>query len=134
MIDRLSPERQSGPDRRPRSPRSPRRSGPHIRSHAPSFAQTRINLSQADAFGRHLELEWVSLVKIIVVGASGTIGSEVMKALSARRHEVIDAHRGGEVEVSLEDAATIRAMFEKIRGVDAVVPALATLSSNRSSI
>lgn len=60
-------------------------------------------------------------MKIIVIGSTGTIGAEVVKALSARRHEVIGACRGGEFKVSLEEAASIRAMFEKIRSIDAVV-------------
>ncbi len=59
-------------------------------------------------------------MKIIVIGATGTIGVEVEKALAARKHEVIGASRNGEVRVSLEDSASIKAMFDKIRGVDAV--------------
>jgi len=60
-------------------------------------------------------------MKIIVIGATGTIGSEVAKALSASKHEVIGASRNGQVKVNLEDAASIRAVFDKIRGVDAVI-------------
>ena len=59
-------------------------------------------------------------MKVIVIGATGTIGAEVAKALSARMHEVIGASRKGDVKVSLEDAASIKAMFEMIRGVDSV--------------
>jgi len=59
-------------------------------------------------------------MKIIVIGATGTIGAEVAKALSARMHEVIGSSRNGEVKVCLEDAVSIKAMFEMIRGVDAV--------------
>jgi NAD(P)-dependent dehydrogenase (short-subunit alcohol dehydrogenase family) len=60
-------------------------------------------------------------MKIIVIGATGTIGVEVAKALSAGKHEVIHASRNGEVKVNLEDTASIRAMFDKIQDVDAVV-------------
>jgi len=60
-------------------------------------------------------------MKIIVIGATGTIGAEVAKTLSTRRHEVIGASRNGEVKVSLEDAASIKAVFGMIRGVDAVI-------------
>jgi NAD(P)-dependent dehydrogenase (short-subunit alcohol dehydrogenase family) len=60
-------------------------------------------------------------MKIIVIGASGTIGSEVVKALSLNKHEIVRASRGGDVKVNLDDAASIRAMFEKVRDVDAVV-------------
>ena len=60
-------------------------------------------------------------MKIIVIGATGTIGVEVARALSASKHEVIQASRNGEVKVNLEDTASIRAMFDKIQDVDAVV-------------
>jgi hypothetical protein len=46
---------------------------------------------------------------------------EVAKALSGSKHEIIRASRNGEVKVNLEDSASIRAMFEKIQGVDAVI-------------
>ena len=42
-------------------------------------------------------------MKIIVIGATGTIGVEVAKALSAIKHEVVGASRNGEVKVNLED-------------------------------
>jgi NAD(P)-dependent dehydrogenase (short-subunit alcohol dehydrogenase family) len=60
-------------------------------------------------------------MRIVVVGATGTIGAAVGKALSERQHEVIGASRSGAVKLALEDAASIRAMFDSIRGVDAVV-------------
>jgi NAD(P)-dependent dehydrogenase (short-subunit alcohol dehydrogenase family) len=66
-------------------------------------------------------VEKESVMRIIVIGATGTIGIEVGKALSAHKHEVIGASRKGDFKVNLEDAASIEAMFEKIRGVDAVV-------------
>jgi uncharacterized protein YbjT (DUF2867 family) len=37
-------------------------------------------------------------MKIIVIGATGTIGVEVAKALLANGHEVIRASRNGEVQ------------------------------------
>ena len=70
-----------------------------------------------------------TLMKIIVIGA---IGAEVVKAFSASMHEVIRASRNGEVKVNLEDSASIRAMFEKIQGVDAVISCAGTQPSNRS--
>jgi NAD(P)-dependent dehydrogenase (short-subunit alcohol dehydrogenase family) len=60
-------------------------------------------------------------MKIIVIGATGTVGSEVVKALSLNKHEIVRASRSGDVKVNLDDAASIRAMFEKVRDVDAVV-------------
>jgi uncharacterized protein YbjT (DUF2867 family) len=43
-------------------------------------------------------------MKIIVIGATGTIGVEVAKALSASKHEVVRASRNGEVKVNLEES------------------------------
>ncbi len=59
-------------------------------------------------------------MKIIVVGATGTIGSKVVEALS-NRHQVTGVARGTEVKVNLEDLATIRALFKHIPEVDAVI-------------
>jgi NAD(P)-dependent dehydrogenase (short-subunit alcohol dehydrogenase family) len=60
-------------------------------------------------------------MKIIVIGATGTIGSEVVKALSLNNHEVVRASRSGDVKVNLNDPASLRALFEQVRDVDAVV-------------
>ncbi len=60
-------------------------------------------------------------MKIIVVGATGTIGAAVAQALSANKHEVVAASRHGAVKVNLDEPASIRAMFETVREVDAVV-------------
>lgn len=38
-----------------------------------------------------------------------------------KEHEVIRASRYGDVKVTLDDAASIRAMFKKVRDIDAVV-------------
>lgn len=60
-------------------------------------------------------------MKIIVVGATGTIGAEVVKALVLKKHEVIGASRKSDVKVALEDAASLAAMFDKVGDVDAVI-------------
>jgi uncharacterized protein YbjT (DUF2867 family) len=60
-------------------------------------------------------------MKIIIIGATGTIGSEVVKALSLNYHEIVRASRNGEVKVNLDDPASIRGLFDKIQDVDAVV-------------
>jgi NAD(P)-dependent dehydrogenase (short-subunit alcohol dehydrogenase family) len=60
-------------------------------------------------------------MRIIVIGATGTIGGEVAKALSLNKHEVIRASRNSDVRVDLDDPASIHAMFEKVQNVDAVV-------------
>lgn len=59
-------------------------------------------------------------MKIIVIGATGTIGSAVADAL-ASRHEVIRASRKSEVNVDVGDPKSLSALFDKIENVDAVV-------------
>jgi NAD(P)-dependent dehydrogenase (short-subunit alcohol dehydrogenase family) len=58
---------------------------------------------------------------IIVIGATGVIGSEVAKALAAKKHDVLRASRNGEVKVDVTDPDSIRSMFDEIGDVDAVV-------------
>ena len=60
-------------------------------------------------------------MRILVVGATGTIGREVVKALAA--HEVVEAaHRHG-VRVDISDPASIRDMYRAVGTVDAVISA-----------
>jgi NAD(P)-dependent dehydrogenase (short-subunit alcohol dehydrogenase family) len=60
-------------------------------------------------------------MKIIVIGATGTIGAKVVEALSAKKYEVVRASRNGDIKVNLDDPATIRALFEKVKNADALV-------------
>lgn len=60
-------------------------------------------------------------MKILLIGASGTIGKAVAKAL-ANQHEVIAAnYSGGDVSVDIGKQASIKAMFEQVGNVDAIV-------------
>lgn len=60
-------------------------------------------------------------MRILLVGASGTIGRAVAAELGAR-HEIIPAGRSsGEVRLDIADAASVRAAFAKLGRVDAVV-------------
>jgi NAD(P)-dependent dehydrogenase (short-subunit alcohol dehydrogenase family) len=60
-------------------------------------------------------------MKILVVGASGTIGRAVVDELKLR-HEVVTASRTrGEHKVDLTDLQSIRALFERVGKVDAIV-------------
>lgn len=61
------------------------------------------------------------LVRIIIVGAEGDIGTAVCEELAAR-HEIIKAGRSrGDVLVDMTDRASVDAMYAKIGPVDAVV-------------
>jgi NAD(P)-dependent dehydrogenase (short-subunit alcohol dehydrogenase family) len=59
-------------------------------------------------------------MRIVVIGATGTIGSPVAEAL-AGRHEVIRASRYGQARVDVEDVASVEALFAAVKNVDAVV-------------
>jgi NAD(P)-dependent dehydrogenase (short-subunit alcohol dehydrogenase family) len=61
-------------------------------------------------------------MRIIVIGATGTIGQAVAEALSAN-HEVVGVSRNSNIRVDIADRASIRALFEKTGRVDAVVSA-----------
>ncbi|RDE22611.1 short chain dehydrogenase [Motiliproteus coralliicola] len=60
-------------------------------------------------------------MKILLVGASGTIGKAVAERLSVD-HDVIKAgFSDGDVTVDLSSAASIEAMFKRVGQIDAVV-------------
>ncbi|RCK52214.1 short-chain dehydrogenase [Thalassospira profundimaris] len=60
-------------------------------------------------------------MKILLIGASGTIGKGVAAELGAR-HDIITAGRSsGDVQIDIRDPASIRAAYEKVGAVDAVV-------------
>jgi NAD(P)-dependent dehydrogenase (short-subunit alcohol dehydrogenase family) len=62
-------------------------------------------------------------MRILIIGAHGTIGSEITKALG-EGHDLITASRShSEVRVDIRDVASIRAMFDQVGNVDAVVSA-----------
>lgn len=61
-------------------------------------------------------------MKILVIGATGTIGSAVAAAFAARGHTVVAAsRRSGDVRVDIDDPASVGALFERVGTVDAVV-------------
>ena len=63
-------------------------------------------------------------MKIIIVGAAGTVGRTAVDALSGR-HEVIRVGKtSGDVQMDIEDIDSIRAMYEQVGKVDAVVSAV----------
>jgi NAD(P)-dependent dehydrogenase (short-subunit alcohol dehydrogenase family) len=66
-------------------------------------------------------------MKIILIGAAGTLGRAVQQAL-APRHDLIRAGRqGADVQVDITQLTSIQAMFERTGPVDAVVAAAGQL-------
>jgi len=59
-------------------------------------------------------------MKVLVIGASGTIGSAVADALEDS-HRVVRASRSGPVAVDLEDPSSLDALFDEVPDLDAVV-------------
>ena len=60
-------------------------------------------------------------MKILLIGAAGTIGSAVDKELS-QRHEVIRIGRSsGDYQVDISDSASIRKLFEQTGKFDALI-------------
>ena len=59
-------------------------------------------------------------MKVLVVGASGRLGTAVVAALG-ERHEVVSASRSGEHFVDLTNSASIAGLYASIGQVDAVV-------------
>lgn len=59
-------------------------------------------------------------MKVLVVGATGTIGSAVVGALEPA-HEVVTASRSGPVVADLAVPASLDLLFNEVSGLDAVV-------------
>lgn len=60
-------------------------------------------------------------MKILLIGATGTIGDAVATALS-NDHDIIRAsYRGSDVTVDLGSVDSIRAMFQQVGPVDAII-------------
>lgn len=60
-------------------------------------------------------------MKIIVIGATGIIGGAVTRALAAKGHEVVGASRRSVVRTDIDDPASVRALFDRVRDAGAVV-------------
>jgi NAD(P)-dependent dehydrogenase (short-subunit alcohol dehydrogenase family) len=60
-------------------------------------------------------------MKVLLIGAAGTLGRSVHEALRERGHHVVTASRGDpELTVDITDPASIRSMYDKVGMVDAV--------------
>jgi NAD(P)-dependent dehydrogenase (short-subunit alcohol dehydrogenase family) len=62
-----------------------------------------------------------SLVRVVVIGASGMIGREVHKQLSERHETVGCARTSGDFRVDIRSGESIRDLFESLGPVNAVV-------------
>ena len=60
-------------------------------------------------------------MKILLIGASGTIGKRIYEAMSPK-HEIVKASRtGGDVSVDITSAASIEDMYKAVENIDAVI-------------
>ncbi|KAF1029182.1 MAG: hypothetical protein GAK37_01874 [Pseudomonas sp.] len=67
-------------------------------------------------------------MKILLIGASGTVGSAIKAELS-QRHEVISIGRNsGDLRVDISDSASIRKLFEQTGKFDALVCAAGSVN------
>ncbi len=63
-------------------------------------------------------------MKIIIVGANGAVGKTAVEALSGR-HEIIAVGKtSGDIQVDIEDIDSIRALYQQVGKVDAVICAV----------
>jgi NAD(P)-dependent dehydrogenase (short-subunit alcohol dehydrogenase family) len=60
-------------------------------------------------------------MKIVVIGATGTIGAAVVAALEANKHEVIRASRKLAPRIDISDSQSIRRFFADVKDLDGVV-------------
>lgn len=60
-------------------------------------------------------------MKIIVIGATGTVGKPVVAALQARHEIVKVGNKSGDHQVDIKDSSSIRKLFEKTGRFDALV-------------
>ena len=69
-------------------------------------------------------------MKVLVIGASGTIGRRVVDAL-ATRHDVVKGGRGqGDVQIDITDPRSVRSALDKLGRLDAVVCATGDVAFN----
>ena len=60
-------------------------------------------------------------MRVVIVGATGTIGKAVVGALDGRHDIVAVGNKGGAYQVDLADSASIRALFQMTGRFDALV-------------
>ena len=60
-------------------------------------------------------------MKLVVVGATGTIGSAVTSALESKGHEVLQASRTSPLSVDIKDPDSIRSLYREVGRIDGVI-------------
>ena len=62
-------------------------------------------------------------MKILIIGATGTIGKAIVKELKSRHELILAAHSRGDIQVDMTDAQSIQDMYQGLGKLDAVVVA-----------
>lgn len=62
-------------------------------------------------------------MRVLVIGATGSVGGAAANALSARGHEVLRASRNSELAVDITDPSSIHDMFVRTGPIDGVIVA-----------
>lgn len=62
-------------------------------------------------------------MKVLIIGASGSVGSTVVEALDSRHNLIHAGRKTGDIHVDIESIDSIRAMYKQIETLDAVVVA-----------
>lgn len=63
-------------------------------------------------------------MRVLVIGATGTIGRAVVDAFRGRKHDVVEASHGKAAhKVDLAEPASLRALFKEVGKVDAIISA-----------
>ena len=60
-------------------------------------------------------------MKILIIGGNGTIGRKVRRSLSDRHEVIVAGRNSGDVTVDFSDSSSIKAMFNNVGKVDAIV-------------
>src|SRR6202043_4187597 len=55
------------------------------------------------------------LMKVILIGANGTIGEQVQKALAGAGHEIVRVgHKSGDFQVEIENRESVRKLYQAV--------------------
>lgn len=60
-------------------------------------------------------------MKILIIGANGTIGKEITAELSKKHQDVTAGRNSGEIRLDISSAASIENMFQQVKQIDACI-------------